>query len=55
MVYPSHFQIYLSQFGYLPASARNPSNGGLLDSNTWAKAVMDFQSFAGINVTGTLE
>lgn len=46
------FQIYLSQFGYLPPSARNPSNGGLLDSNTWSKAIMDFQGFAGVNVTG---
>lgn len=48
-------QIYLSQFGYLPATARNPANGGLLDANTWLKAVQDFQSFAGINVTGELD
>lgn len=49
------FQIYLSQFGYLPASARNPANGGLLDATTWIKAVQDFQSFAGLNVTGELD
>lgn len=47
------FQIYLSQFGYLPATARNPANGGLLDSGTWSKAIMEFQGFAGINATGT--
>ncbi|XP_065370544.1 stromelysin-3 isoform X3 [Calliphora vicina] len=48
-------EIYLSQFGYLPASARNSANGGLLDANTWFKAVQDFQSFAGLNVTGDLD
>ncbi|XP_054090615.1 matrix metalloproteinase-14 isoform X3 [Zeugodacus cucurbitae] len=48
-------EIYLSQFGYLPASARNPANGGLLDASTWNKAVQDFQSFAGLNVTGDLD
>lgn len=45
-------QIYLSQFGYLPPTARNPASGGLLDENTWNKAIMDFQSFAGVNITG---
>lgn len=49
-----YFQIYLSQFGYLPPSARNPANGGLLDSSTWSKAIMDFQGFAGVNVTGKI-
>lgn len=49
------FQIYLSQFGYLPPSARNPSSGGLIDASTWTKAVMDFQGFAGINVTGEVD
>ncbi|KAM7344269.1 matrix metalloproteinase 1 isoform 2-T4 [Cochliomyia hominivorax] len=48
-------EIYLSQFGYLPASARNTANGGLLDANTWVKAVQDFQSFAGLNATGELD
>lgn len=47
-----YFQIYLSQFGYLPPSARNPANGGLLDRDTWSKAIMDFQGFAGVNITG---
>ncbi|XP_054736935.1 matrix metalloproteinase-14 isoform X2 [Anastrepha obliqua] len=48
-------EIYLSQFGYLPASARNPANGGLLDASTWTKAVQDFQNFAGLNITGDLD
>uniref|UniRef100_A0A7G3AQ15 Putative matrix metalloproteinase-19 isoform x1 n=1 Tax=Lutzomyia longipalpis TaxID=7200 RepID=A0A7G3AQ15_LUTLO len=51
----SQAEIYLSQFGYLPASARNPSNGGLLQEETWTKAIQDFQGFAGINVTGELD
>lgn len=51
----SQAEIYLSQFGYLPASSRNPSAGRLLDANTWNKAVEDFQSFAGLNVTGILD
>ncbi|XP_055315520.1 matrix metalloproteinase-14 isoform X2 [Sitodiplosis mosellana] len=48
-------EIYLSQFGYLPPTARNPASGGLLDENTWNKAIMDFQSFAGVNITGNLD
>lgn len=48
-------QIYLSQFGYLPAAARNPTSGQLLDSSTWSKAISDFQSFAGLNSTGELD
>lgn len=48
-------EIYLSQFGYLPASAKNPSSGGLLDQETWERAIRDFQSFAGLNVTGELD
>ncbi|XP_055700592.1 matrix metalloproteinase-2 isoform X4 [Phlebotomus papatasi] len=51
----SQAEIYLSQFGYLPASARNPSSGGLLDEDTWTKAIQDFQGFAGLNVTGELD
>ncbi|XP_055920661.1 matrix metalloproteinase-19 isoform X1 [Eupeodes corollae] len=51
----SQAAIYLSQFGYLPATARNPANGALLDSNIWTKAIQDFQGFAGVNVTGELD
>ncbi|KAL5286123.1 Mmp1 family protein [Megaselia abdita] len=48
-------EFYLSQFGYLPPSAKNPANGGLLDASTWTKAIEDFQNFAGLNVTGDLD
>ncbi|KAH8369608.1 hypothetical protein KR093_000278, partial [Drosophila rubida] len=48
-------QIYLSQFGYLPASARNPANSGLQDKHTWVSAIQEFQSFAGLNITGELD
>ncbi|XP_055380264.1 matrix metalloproteinase-2 isoform X2 [Condylostylus longicornis] len=51
----SQAEIYLSQFGYLPPAARNPSSGGLLDETTWVKAIQEFQSFAGLNVTGELD
>ncbi|XP_023162651.1 matrix metalloproteinase-14 isoform X2 [Drosophila hydei] len=48
-------EIYLSQFGYLPASARNPANSGLQDKHTWVSAIQEFQSFAGLNITGELD
>lgn len=46
-------QIYLSQFGYLPAAASNPASGNLIDGETWTNAIKEFQSFAGLNATGT--
>lgn len=49
------FQIYLSQFGYLSASARNPASSGLHDQQTWVNAIEEFQSFAGLNITGELD
>ncbi|XP_017867316.1 PREDICTED: matrix metalloproteinase-14 isoform X3 [Drosophila arizonae] len=48
-------EMYLSQFGYLPASARNPANSGLQDKHTWVSAIEEFQSFAGLNITGELD
>lgn len=51
----SSFQLYLSQFGYLSASYRNPTSGNLIDAKTWEKAIMEFQSFAGLNVTGEID
>ncbi|XP_034477847.1 matrix metalloproteinase-14 isoform X2 [Drosophila innubila] len=51
----SQAEIYLSQFGYLPASARNPANSGLQDRHTWVSAIQEFQSFAGLNITGELD
>lgn len=35
--------------------ALNPTKGGLLDANTWTKAVQDFQSFAGLEATGEID
>ncbi|XP_017838083.1 matrix metalloproteinase-14 isoform X2 [Drosophila busckii] len=51
----SQAEIYLSQFGYLPASARNPASSGLQDKHTWVSAIEEFQNFAGLNVTGELD
>ncbi|KPU76272.1 uncharacterized protein Dana_GF11910, isoform B [Drosophila ananassae] len=48
-------EIYLSQFGYLPASARNPASSGLHDQQTWVSAIQEFQNFAGLNITGELD
>lgn len=45
-------QRYLSQFGYLPPV--NPTSGGIISEHTMSKAISDFQSFAGLNVTGNL-
>uniref|UniRef100_A0A336MF57 CSON000784 protein n=1 Tax=Culicoides sonorensis TaxID=179676 RepID=A0A336MF57_CULSO len=47
--------LYLSQFGYLSPSLRNPTSGNLIDANTWERAIMEFQSFAGLNATGDLD
>ncbi|XP_046410034.1 matrix metalloproteinase-14 isoform X1 [Neodiprion fabricii] len=44
---------YLSQFGYLPPV--NPASGGIISEDTLAKAIAEFQSFAGINITGNLD
>ncbi|XP_058465881.1 matrix metalloproteinase-14 isoform X2 [Malaya genurostris] len=51
----SQAELYLSQFGYLSAKYRNPTSGNLLDKDTWEKAIMEFQSFAGLNATGELD
>ncbi|XP_018571216.1 matrix metalloproteinase-14 isoform X2 [Anoplophora glabripennis] len=45
--------IYLSQYGYISASRGNSSQ--LLDERSYKKAIEDFQSFAGIDVTGQLD
>jgi Putative peptidoglycan binding domain len=48
-----YLQIYLSQYGYLSANARNPTSGGnLLSQDSWENAIREFQGFAGLNVTG---
>ncbi|XP_030765462.1 matrix metalloproteinase-14 isoform X3 [Sitophilus oryzae] len=45
--------LYLSQYGYLGPIKTNSSQ--LLDENAFKKAVEDFQSFAGLSVTGELD
>jgi hypothetical protein len=46
--------LYLSQFGYLGGSTRSVGNSSALqDGRVLRKAIEDFQSFAGIPVTGT--
>lgn len=52
----NHAEIYLSQFGYLSPKARNPTSGGnLLAQDSWENAIREFQSFAGLNITGELD
>lgn len=46
--------IYLSQYGYLTAS-RQGNSSQLLDENSYRRAIEDFQSFAGLDVTGELD
>ncbi|XP_072388880.1 stromelysin-3 isoform X3 [Diabrotica undecimpunctata] len=49
----SNALLYLSQFGYLSPTRGNSSQ--LLDERTYTKAIEEFQSFAGLNVTGELD
>lgn len=44
--------MYLSQYGYLSPSMKNPNSGHIMSEETMAKALMEFQSFAGLNLTG---
>lgn len=44
--------MYLSQFGYLSPTVRNPQSGHIVSEDTLTKAIQEFQSFAGLNVTG---
>lgn len=46
------FQMYLAQFGYLPAQMTNPNSGHLMTQEAMADAIREFQAFAGLNVTG---
>lgn len=45
--------MYLSQYGYLGPARANSSQ--LMDENSYKRAIEDFQSFAGIEVTGKYE
>ncbi|KAJ8920934.1 hypothetical protein NQ315_015727, partial [Exocentrus adspersus] len=46
-------QVYLSQYGYLSTS--RPNSSQLLDERSYKKAIEDFQSFAGLDITGELD
>nr|XP_050866926.1 matrix metalloproteinase-14 isoform X3 [Vespula vulgaris] len=43
---------YLSQYGYLPSV--NPANGGIISEESLSQAISEFQSLAGINITGSM-
>ncbi|KAI4487929.1 hypothetical protein M0802_011691 [Mischocyttarus mexicanus] len=45
-------QRYLSQYGYLPSV--NPENGGIISEESMSQAISEFQSLAGINITGSM-
>uniref|UniRef100_A0A0A9Z365 Matrix metalloproteinase-14 n=2 Tax=Lygus hesperus TaxID=30085 RepID=A0A0A9Z365_LYGHE len=47
--------VYLSEYGYLPASTRNPTSEHLMDEETYMNALKEFQAFAGLNITGQLD
>lgn len=50
-------QLYLSQYGYLgisPSKLLNSSSSNLIDGRVLTNAVSEFQSFAGLDVTGKL-
>lgn len=46
------FQMYLSQFGYLNPALRNSQTEHIISEDSFSKAIQEFQSFAGINITG---
>lgn len=48
------FQIYLSQYGYLSPSVKNPAMSHLMSEESVSKAISEFQSFVGLNITGGL-
>ncbi|CAA9999914.1 unnamed protein product [Nesidiocoris tenuis] len=48
-------EVYLSEYGYLPASSKNPTSENLMDEETFLNAIREFQAFAGINITGRLD
>ncbi|XP_046668364.1 matrix metalloproteinase-2 isoform X3 [Homalodisca vitripennis] len=47
--------MYLSQFGYLSPTLRNPQSGQIISEDTLTKAIQEFQAFAGLNITGLLD
>ncbi|XKL61023.1 hypothetical protein PGB90_008080 [Kerria lacca] len=47
--------MYLSEYGYLSPRVRNPQSGHLMSEETMTKAIMEFQAFASLNLTGELD
>nr|CAH0102259.1 unnamed protein product [Daphnia galeata] len=47
--------MYLARFGYLDPALQNPSSGALISGDSVRRAIIDFQSFAGLNQTGILD
>ena len=46
--------MYLARFGYLDPALQNPSSGALISGDSVRRAIIDFQSFAGLNQTGIM-
>ena len=44
--------MYLSQYGYMSPSVRNPESSHLMTEEAYTNAIKEFQAFAGLNVTG---
>ncbi len=44
--------MYLAEYGYLSPRVKNPQSGHLMSEETMTKAIMEFQSFASLNLTG---
>ncbi|KAK4020362.1 hypothetical protein OUZ56_002346 [Daphnia magna] len=47
--------MYLARFGYLDPALQNPSSGALISGESVRRAIIDFQSFAGLKQTGILD
>uniref|UniRef100_A0A0P4W0G4 Peptidase metallopeptidase domain-containing protein n=1 Tax=Scylla olivacea TaxID=85551 RepID=A0A0P4W0G4_SCYOL len=47
--------LYFSRFGYMNPKVLNPQSGSLLSEETIRNSIMDFQAFAGLNLTGVLD
>lgn len=47
--------MYLSEYGYLSPSVKNPHSGHIMSEEIMSKAIIDFQAFTGLNATGYLD
>lgn len=46
--------MYLSEYGYLSPSVKNPHSGHIMSEEIMSKAIIDFQAFTGLNATGKM-